>query len=61
MLLEQPGDPLGVVVVHLAAERAQEVRPWPRRLSNCPPAAVSYLAYSTARLSRMTVTRIVPG
>ena len=57
--LEQRADALGVVLVHLAAERAQVVgahgRRWRRR------AAAAYLAMSTARLSRITVTRIWPG
>ena len=57
--LEQRADALGVVLVHLTAERAQVVGAhglrWRLR------AASAYLAMSTARLSRITVTLIWPG
>src|SRR5919106_1770867 len=46
---EQAGDPLGVVLVHLTAERPDE------------EPSVHYLATSTARVSRTTVILICPG
>ncbi len=49
--LEHPGDPLGVVRVHLAPERG-DVEPLHRRI------VARYLANSVARDSRMTVTLI---
>ena len=62
--LEQRADALGVVLVHLAAERAQVVAAG-HAVALVAGAALRaprrYLAMSTARLSRMTVTLIWPG
>ena len=56
---EQAGDPLGVVLVHLAPEGAEQVPPLGHdlRLPSRPP----HLAYSTERVSRTTVILICPG
>ena len=67
-LLEEPFDPLRVVRVHLAAERVNVVAPHratgyrgqaaSTRSRRC---SILLAATSTARLSRITVTRIWPG
>src|SRR5262249_50535275 len=54
--LEQPRDALGVVLVHLAAEGANQVP-----AGHCRQSTRGYLAYSTARSSRTTVILIWPG